>query len=100
METKVCTVDELHKGHMRLISVNGKSIVLANVNGLFYAFQQRCTHSGGPLDQGILEGKKVTCPFHGAEFNIETGEMLDGPARGDIATYPVIVKDNEVFVDV
>lgn len=100
MEVKVCAVSDIGKGTMKLVNAGNKAIVIANADEKFYAFQQKCTHKGGPLDEGFLQGKTVTCPWHGAEFDIETGNALSGPAKGDIAIYKVVVKGNDVFVEV
>ncbi len=100
MEVKVCAAGDVGEGKMKLVNANNKPVVIANAGGKFYAFQQKCTHKGGPLDEGILSEKTVTCPWHGAEFDIETGNALSGPAMGDLAVYKVIIKGNDVFVDV
>jgi nitrite reductase/ring-hydroxylating ferredoxin subunit len=63
-----------------------------NVGGSFCATQAQCTHQGGPLNEGKLEGSTVTCPWHGAEFNVCTGAVLRGPATAPVKTYRVIVE--------
>jgi uncharacterized protein YbjT (DUF2867 family)/nitrite reductase/ring-hydroxylating ferredoxin subunit len=63
--------------------------VVFNVNGQFFATQSRCTHRSGPLNKGKMEGETVTCPLHGAQFNVCTGEVLRGPARDPLKTYRV-----------
>lgn len=62
-----------------------------NVGGNFCATQAKCTHRQGPLSKGKLDGATVTCPLHGAQFNVCTGEVLRGPARDPLKTYGVIV---------
>jgi uncharacterized protein YbjT (DUF2867 family)/nitrite reductase/ring-hydroxylating ferredoxin subunit len=69
--------------------------VVFNVAGQFFATQSRCTHRGGPLNKGKVEGETVTCPLHGAEFNVTTGAVLRGPAKDPLKTYRVTV-DGEV----
>lgn len=66
--------------------------VVFNVNGAFCATQARCTHRQGPLDRGQLEGSTVTCPYHGAQFEVTTGAVLRGPAREPLETYHVTVE--------
>src|SRR5262249_1654659 len=66
-----------------------------NVGGNFCATQAKCTHRQGPLSEGKLEGSTVTCPWHGAQFNVSTGAVLRGPAKDSLKTYPVIV-DGEI----
>jgi nitrite reductase/ring-hydroxylating ferredoxin subunit len=63
-----------------------------DVAGSFCATQAKCTHRGGPLDKGKLEGSMVTCPWHGAQFNVCTGAVLRGPATEPVKTYPVSVE--------
>lgn len=62
-----------------------------NVGGTFCATQAKCTHPQGPLSKGKLDGSTVTCPLHGAQFNVCTGEVLRGPATDPLRTYRVIV---------
>ena len=83
---------------MMPVEVDGEPVCLAKVDGCIYAFTDNCTHISGPLNEGELDGEVLTCPWHGAQFNVKTGKVLRGPARQDIATYPVKVEDNAVFV--
>ena len=63
-----------------------------NVAGGFCATQAKCTHRGGPLNEGKLNGSTVTCPWHGTQYNVCTGAVLRGPATEPVKTYPVIVE--------
>lgn len=63
-----------------------------NSDGSFCATQAKCTHRGGPLNEGKLEGSTVTCPWHGAQFNVCTGAVLRGPATEQVKTYRVLVE--------
>jgi nitrite reductase/ring-hydroxylating ferredoxin subunit len=62
------------------------------------AFQDHCTHRGGPLADGVLACNLVTCPWHGSQFNVETGEVVSGPAEERIQVYPVRVEDHAVKI--
>jgi len=95
---KVAQSDELEDGELMAVEVDGEPVCLAKVDGCIYAFTDNCTHISGPLNEGELDGEVLTCPWHGAQFNVKTGKVLRGPARQDIATYPVRVEDNAVFV--
>ena len=95
---KVAAQDELEEGDLLAVEVDGEPICLAKVDGRVFAFTDNCTHISGPLNEGELDGEVLTCPWHGAQFNVTTGKVLRGPARQDIATYPVKVEDNTVFV--
>ena len=70
-------------------------VAVFNVEGGFCATQARCTHRQGPLSEGTIDGSTVTCPLHGAQFNVWTGAVLRGPAKDPLKTYRVTV-DGEV----
>src|SRR5216683_1271932 len=95
---KVAELDDLDEGELLAVEVDGEPICLAKIDGNIYAITDNCTHISGPLNEGELDGEVLTCPWHGAQFNITTGKVLRGPARQDIATYAVKVEDNAVFV--
>ena len=97
---KVLKTDEIVPGQGKLIEVGGKKVALFKVEGSFYAIDDTCTHRGGPLSEGVLEGKQVTCPFHGARFDVTTGEALGPPAPQGVACYNVRVEANDVEVEV
>src|SRR6266496_1497070 len=78
--------------------VDGEPICLARVNGDICAFTDNCTHISGPLNEGELDGDVLTCPWHGAQFNVRTGKVLRGPARQDIQTYPVKIEGKSILV--
>lgn len=80
------------------VEVDGEPVCLAKVDGEICAFTDDCTHIGGPLNEGELDGEVLTCPWHGAQFNVRTGKVLRGPARQDIQIYPVKIEDNVIFV--
>ena len=67
-------------------------VAVFNVGGSFCATQDKCTHRGGPLSEGTLEGSTLTCPWHGAQFNVCTGAVLRGPAKDPVKTFAVTVE--------
>jgi len=82
METnyvKVATKSEIPVGKMKHIEVNGKEIMIANVEGKFYAISDRCGHENARLSKGTLIDTIVYCPFHFASFNVTTGKLISGP---------------------
>jgi nitrite reductase/ring-hydroxylating ferredoxin subunit len=85
-------------GTCRKAYVSGKEIAVFNVDGQFYATQSNCTHVGGPLCEGSLAGEIVTCPWHGSQFNVRTGEVVQDPAEEPIATYPIEVQNGVLVV--
>jgi 3-phenylpropionate/trans-cinnamate dioxygenase ferredoxin component len=95
---KVADVREVAPGEMAVVELDGHLICLANVAGRFCAVEDDCTHVGGPLDEGELDGEVLTCPWHLAQFNILTGRVLRGPARTDLPTYEVHVEGDDVLL--
>jgi nitrite reductase/ring-hydroxylating ferredoxin subunit len=87
---------EANKFHVSDVPPGSAALVgdaaVFNVDGNFCATQARCTHRGGPLSQGKLEGSTITCPFHGAQFNVCSGAVLRGPAVEPLIAYSVIVE--------
>ena len=96
---KVAQVSDLEPGEGTTVEVDGHILALFNVDGTFYAIDNACSHVGGPLAEGALIGKEVTCPWHAAQFDVTTGKALSGPARGDSKCFDVRVEGNEVFVE-
>ena len=97
-EYKVAQASELPPGEMKAVEVNGEPIALYNVEGAFYATCDTCSHEEASLADGWLDDDVVTCPSHGAEFNVRTGEVLSLPATEPVATYPVRVEGDEIYV--
>jgi len=90
--------DEIPAGSIREFQVNGATIALANVDGNFYAIDNTCLHRGGPLGQGELEGKVVTCPWHGWQYDVTSGKVVMTPAVG-VKTFIVELRGDDIFVD-
>jgi 3-phenylpropionate/trans-cinnamate dioxygenase ferredoxin subunit len=100
---EVAQVNEVPAGTMKSCLVEGKRILISNVEGRFYAINGTCTHAGGDLSKGKLEGKIVTCPRHGSKFDVTTGKCISGPrigflklSAGDEAVFQVIVEENRI----
>src|SRR6202162_1335637 len=87
-------------GEARVFAVDGKHIALCNVDGTLYAIDDVCTHDGGPLGEGFLEGDQIECPRHGARFDVKTGKALTLPAVMPVNSYPVQVEGDEIKVQV
>jgi nitrite reductase/ring-hydroxylating ferredoxin subunit len=98
--TKVATVQDVPPGQARQFRVGGRTVALFNVDGTFYAIDDTCPHRGGPLSEGEVMGSEVTCPWHGARFNVATGSNLCPPAHTGVASYRVQVVGDEVHIDV
>jgi nitrite reductase (NADH) small subunit len=99
MRVKVGERSELERGSFLAATVEGKRVLVFDVEGKLYATSAVCAHQGGPLDRGLFEGAAITCPWHAWQFDVRTGEAIYDPGRG-IATYPVEVVGDEILVDV
>jgi apoptosis-inducing factor 3 len=99
-EHQVSLGTPLQNGEMRRVEVDGKAIVLAQVDGEHFAFKASCTHYGGPLDEGVLKGHTVMCPWHHACFDIRNGLRVEPPALNDLATYPVKIAGGQATITI
>jgi len=95
---KVAELSDIEEGELVPVEVDGEPICLAKASGVICAFTDNCTHIGGPLNEGDLEGDVLTCPWHGAQFNVHTGKVLRGPARQDLQTYPVQIEGEDILI--
>lgn len=90
--------NEIPAGTVREVHLGSLTIALANVDGKFYALNNSCLHRGGPLGQGELSGTVLTCPWHGWQYQVSTGQVTFNPEMR-VDTYPVELRDDEVWVD-
>ena len=95
-EVRVARVDELKVNQMKLLRVGGRRIVLARTEAGYVAFDDRCTHRGGSLAGGVLACGTACCPWHGSQFDVQSGAVKAGPADAPIDTYAVRQEGNEV----
>ncbi len=96
----VCKVSDLADPGKTIVQAGGRTLALFHVGGRFWATDDRCTHDGGQLVAGRLEGHTVICPRHGARFDIRTGAALSRPASVDLAVHEVQVVGDDVLVRV
>jgi 3-phenylpropionate/trans-cinnamate dioxygenase ferredoxin subunit len=89
---------ELAPGEWRTADVDGTQVVVFNLDGELYAIEDVCTHDGGQLTGGHVQGDEIVCPRHGARFCIRTGEALSAPAYEPTATFPVRVAAGAIQV--
>ena len=82
----------------KIIEVNSQRILVACLDGQFYAVESQCTHVLFDLDDAPIEEGVITCPYHGAQFCLKTGAALRAPAVSGLKTYPVKVEDGKIFV--
>lgn len=101
---KVARRDEIPVNQMKKVVAGGVNILLANVDGAYYAIANKCTHLGGSLAQGVLEGSTVKCPKHGAQFDVKTGKAVSDAKIGfvkmkvkDETCFPVKVEGEDIL---
>ncbi|MBI4182000.1 MAG: Rieske (2Fe-2S) protein [Candidatus Aenigmarchaeota archaeon] len=97
--TKVAALQDLREGEGRVVQAGGQALALFLREGKVYAISNTCLHRGGPLGEGSLDGKVVTCPWHGWQYDIATGANQTNPAL-PVRAYPVQVQGGDVLVDV
>lgn len=94
---RVCATSELLPGEFQVAFDGDTAIAVFNIDGALYAVEDICTHDGGELAGGPVEGFEVECPRHGAKFDLRTGEALCAPAYVPIAKFPVRIEDGQVW---
>ena len=97
--TKAVQADEIAEGTMIGGELSGKKIVIANLNGTFYAIGNECTHLGCNLSDGVIEGEHIICLCHGSTFDLKTGRVIQGPAETPEPSYKVKVENGELMID-
>ena len=97
---RVAAKADIAPGAAIAVEVKGQKIAIFNIAGTYYAIGDTCTHRGGPLSQGAVEGTTVTCPWHGAKYDVTTGDVLSPPAPRGVGSYKVIVEGNDIKVEV
>ena len=97
---KVAKAGEIPAESSKLVEVAGKQIALFQVKGKYYALDNTCTHRGGPLSEGFVTELEVECPWHGAHFSLETGQVLGPPAPTGVACYPVRQQGDDIEVEI
>ena len=96
--TKIARTEEIPAGSMKSVEFAGERVVIANVEGDYYAFGDECPHAGGLLSEGYIEGKSVECPLHGSLFNMSTGIPETPPADESVPVYQVKVEGNDILI--
>ena len=96
---KCADLPDIAVGSCRMVNVAGRDLALFNVGGEIFCLDNTCLHRGGPLGEGYLEGEVITCPWHGWQYNVRTGELLMDPSV-KIPSYAVQVDGSEIKVAV
>ena len=95
---EVAEVSDIAEGEVKSFFVGTEAIAICKVEGNFYAFRDECTHQSFTLSDGYLDGECITCCYHGAEFNVKTGEVLCLPAVEPLETYRVKIEGNKILL--
>jgi 3-phenylpropionate/trans-cinnamate dioxygenase ferredoxin subunit len=95
---RVASVHECPPGKLKGVELEGRPLVLANVEGSFYALEDRCTHQDYPLSDGELDGTRLECIYHGARYDVRTGRAVQLPAIRPVKTYEVEVRGDDVYI--
>lgn len=94
----VARVGEIPEGGSRIVRLDDVPVAVFHVEGRYWAIEDVCTHDGGPLAEGVLEGCVIECPRHGARFDVRSGAVLAMPATAPIPTYEVRVEGEDIQV--
>lgn len=88
-------------GKIQKATIDGKDILVVNIDGNYYAINDTCTHAGASLSEGSLDGQIITCGWHGAKFDCKTGNLSEFPVKiKDLNSYKVIVESENIFVEI
>ena len=94
----VAKVGEIPEGGVKIVRIDDQEVAVFHLQDGYYAIDDVCTHDGGPLAEGAVEGDVIECPRHGARFDIKTGAVLSLPATAPVPTYAVKVEGDEIKV--
>ncbi len=95
----MASTSDVAEGQVKVVACGDKSLALSNIDGEFYAIDNKCTHDNGPLGEGTVKNGRIICPRHGAAFDAKTGRVLTLPAVRSVAAYRVIVDGDDVLVE-
>ena len=96
---KAAKTNSIAKGSAAAVEIGGKAVGVFNVDGKFYAIDSTCGHRGGPLNEGELDGNVITCPWHGFQFDVTTGNCATNPALKQ-ACYPVRIEGDDILIEI
>jgi 3-phenylpropionate/trans-cinnamate dioxygenase ferredoxin subunit len=94
----ICNQEDIPSGERLFLEINQVPVVVFNINGSYFAMDDVCTHDDGPLGEGDLVGFEITCPRHGARFDVRDGRVLSPPAATNDHIYPIVVDGNEIKI--
>jgi nitrite reductase/ring-hydroxylating ferredoxin subunit len=97
---QVATKSQVPENGAMGVQVEGRSLVLVNLDGEFYALDDNCPHEGAPLSDGQIVEDEIVCPWHSSHFDVRTGRVTMDPAESDIATYKVRLVGDAVEIEI
>jgi nitrite reductase/ring-hydroxylating ferredoxin subunit len=97
---KLCNTDDVAVGSALKVETEDLVLAVFNLGGQFYVTDDACTHGPGSLSEGYIEDDVVECNFHNGQFNIRTGEVVAPPCMVPVKTYPAVVEDGGVYIEV
>jgi ethylbenzene dioxygenase ferredoxin component len=96
---RVCAKTEVPPGSVKAFAVGANTLAVYNIDGTYYATDDECTHAAASLADGMLEGDVIECCMHMGSFHVPTGRVVEPPCEVPLRTYQVVLKDDDVFVD-
>jgi nitrite reductase/ring-hydroxylating ferredoxin subunit len=97
---ELCKTEDVAVGNARKVETGGLAVAVFNIDGEFYVTDDACTHGPGSLSEGYIDGDVIECNFHNGQFNIKTGEVVSPPCMIPVKTYPALVQDGKIFIEI
>lgn len=97
---QVAKTGQIREGNALCVEAGGKKIAVFNVKGKFYAIDDECSHAGGSLSEGPSDGCEVTCPWHGATFDVTNGKATGEPAEEGVVSYKVLIEGDDIRIEI
>ena len=96
---RVCAKSDVAPDSVKAFEVGAKKLAIYNIDGTYYATDDECTHAAASLADGMLQGDVIECCMHMGSFRVPTGEVVDPPCEVPLRTYQVLLKGDDIFVD-
>jgi nitrite reductase/ring-hydroxylating ferredoxin subunit len=97
---ELCEADAVAPGNALKVEAAGLTVAVFNIEGEYFVTDDNCTHGPGSLSEGFIDGDVIECNFHNGQFNIKTGEVVSPPCMVPVKTYPAVVENGKVFIEV
>ncbi len=94
----VADASEVPAGTIKVVKLGGAEVWVVNIDGMFFAHPNKCTHAGGPVGRGKLTGPVIQCPWHGSKFDVRTGAVVGPPARINLPSFEVKLEGTGIWV--